>query len=384
MRWTLLLLVFAAGCGSPEAPPNAGGKGDPSGTRRSFPVEVLPVRCEDVCYTIEAVGSIEANENVSVSARVAGVVEKVRFEEGQAVTPETVLAEIDPAHYQVLAERTAAAHQKAQAELARAEMLLANRKALRDKDSGYVAAEEWATLAAQVAIAKAEAAQTQAALDLARQDLDHARVRPLVAGTISTRSVATGQHLAPGALIATIVDASRLKLRFKVTESESVKLRALKDGGGNVSFTVRCWSGTHFSAKLLHVSPEADPRTRAVECLALIENPMRPLFPGLFAVIKTVVETRAKAIVIPDTAILPSERGTLAYVVEGGKARARQVLTGLFVREGAVEILEGLREGEALVVIGAAALREGAEVAISGGNSQGAPGAAEVQGPTRK
>jgi len=80
--------------------------------------------------------------------------------------------------------------------------------------------------------------------------------------------------------------------------------------------------------------------------------------------VRAVVQTREKAVVVADSGILPTERGFVAFVVKDGKARQRSVKAGLFVREGAVEILDGLVPGDQLVVAGAAALRDGVDVAI--------------------
>jgi multidrug efflux system membrane fusion protein len=71
--------------------------------------------------------------------------------------------------------------------------------------------------------------------------------------------------------------------------------------------------------------------------------------------------------VIPQTAVRPSERGFLAYVVEGDVAKSRVLTLGLRTANGQVEVRGGLRPGELLVVRGAEALYEGAPVRVSGG-----------------
>jgi multidrug efflux system membrane fusion protein len=362
-------LVLAAAC-KPETPAQGPG-GRPGAGARKFPVEVQVVKTEEVQYAIDAVGSLEAQEEVRVTARVAGVIEKISFEEGSAVTPETILADIDRARFQLLANRAAANHDKALAELEKAETFLQNRMALKEKDPTYVTREELANVTAQVSTAKANVAETKAALDLALHDQQNSQVRSLIAGTINSKNVSIGQYVTPGMLIATLVDQSTLKLRFKVSESESVKLRHVLQGTGRVSFSVRPIPGKSFDAKLVHISPQASAQTRTVECLALVENPDAGLKPGFFAVVRAVVETREKAVVVPDTAILPTDRGFMAFVVQEKDSKTtvveRKVVPGLFVREGAVEILSGLQEGDKLVVTGGAALKPGAEVQIGSG-----------------
>src|SRR5690349_9801901 len=93
-----IALILTLACGKPSGEASAGGKGGGRGGGRGgpieFPVEVEPVAARDVEYAISAVGSVEAFEQVQITARVAGVVEQVRFLEGQSVKKGQVLAEI--------------------------------------------------------------------------------------------------------------------------------------------------------------------------------------------------------------------------------------------------------------------------------------------------
>lgn len=360
-RALLLIFMLATGCKPPAGPYQGGSSG---GAFRAFPVEVQAVATEDVQYVIDAVGSLEPREEVRVTARVAGMVEKVMFEEGTKVTLETVLAEIDRSRYQMLADRAKATQERAAVDIRKGELQFKNRTELRKKDPGYVTDEEIALVTGQLNSARAAAAEAKASLDLALHDFENSQVRSLITGTIDKKSVVTGQYVTPGTLLASIVDESKLKLRFKVSETESVKLASVLAGDRRVSFTVRPLPGKTFTAELMHISPQANPATRTVECLALVENRGAVLKPGFFATVRAVAETRQKAVVVPDSGILPTERGFVAFVVKDGKARQRSVRAGLFVREGAVEILDGLAPGDLLVVSGAAALRDGVDVAV--------------------
>lgn len=359
--WLALLMLSA--CKPPggpsAAPPSAG-----PAPKRLFPVEVRAVATEVVQYVIDAVGSLEPQEDVKVTARVAGTLERLHFEEGTKVTPDTILAEIDRSRYALLADRAKASHERAAADLVKADTVLQNRRELKKKDPTYVGDEEIATVTAQVASARAAVAEAKSSMDLALKDLEYSQARSLMAGTINTKNVSTGQYVAAGTQLASLVDESKLKLRFKVSESESVKLTGVLGGSRKIGFTVRPLPGKTFTAELLHLSPQANPQTRTVDCLALVENRGAVLKPGFFAMVRIVVETRQEAVVVPDSGILPTERGFVAFVVKDGKAQQRSVRAGLFVREGAVEILDGLAPGDTLVISGAAALRDGVEVAI--------------------
>jgi multidrug efflux system membrane fusion protein len=357
----LLVLLLAACKPGGAHPASASGGGS---VKHPFPVEVRTVATENVKYTIDAVGSLEPEEEVKVTARVPGMIEKVLFEEGTKVTPKTVLAEIDRSRYQMLADRAKASHERSIADARKAEIVLQNRQELKKKDPGYVSDEEIGTLTSQLASTRAAAAEAKSSLDLAMHDLENSQVRSLINGIIDTKAVSTGQYVALGALMASIVDESKLKLRFKVSETESVKLASVLGGDRKISFSVRPLPGRTFTAELIHMSPQANAQTRTVECLALVENRDALLKPGFFATVRAVVAVHEKAIVVPDSAILPTERGFVAYIVKNSKAVQRQVRPGLFVREGVVEILEGLTAGESLVVTGTTAISEGSEVLV--------------------
>lgn len=359
-RWIPLLLLLAA-C-KPAAPQPVGGAS--GGGKKPFPVEVRKVGTEDVRYTIDAVGTLEPEEQVKVTARVAGMVEKVLFEEGAKVTTKTVLAEIDRSRYQMLADKAKANYEKCTADFRKAEIVLQNRQELKKKDPGYVSDEELATLTSQLASARAAAAEAKSSHDLALHDFENSQVRSLITGVIDTKAVSTGQYVAPGAQLASIVDESKLKIRFKVSETESVKLASVLAGDRRVSFTVRPLPGKTFTAELIHISPQANIQTRTVECLAMVENRDAMLKPGFFATVQAVVAMHEKAVVVADSAILPTERGFVAFVVKGSKAVQRAVRPGLFVREGVVEILDGLSPGDTLVVTGTAAISDGTELIV--------------------
>ena len=118
MRPLLAILVaaaFAAGCSRSQGAPA------PAGRRAGVTVSVQPVAVRDVVYSIQAVGSLEADEVVQVTAEVEGAVTAVLFDEGLRVSPRTVLARIDPERYRLEAQRAEAAYRKAQADQRRAE-----------------------------------------------------------------------------------------------------------------------------------------------------------------------------------------------------------------------------------------------------------------------
>jgi membrane fusion protein, multidrug efflux system len=121
------------------------------------------------------------------------------------------------------------------------------------------------------------------------------------------------------------------------------------------------------TARITHVAAAASSASRMVDVTAHVANPNHAVLrPGAFARVTVPVGDRVEAPVIPQTAIRPSERGFLAYVVENNDTARQRVLTlGMRTADGLVEVRSGIRAGEVLVVRGAEALRDGAKVKVT-------------------
>jgi multidrug efflux system membrane fusion protein len=355
----MALAAVAPACGKKgEAPRKGGGK-------RAFPVETQPVQARDVEYTVTAVGSVAAFEEVQVTARVAGVVDKVGFVEGQTVAKSAVLVEIDPARYQLAVKAARAALEKAEAAEADAKAGLARREQAVKNNPGLIPGEEVETWRTRVLTAAAELSAARVALEQAQLNLRDAYVRAPLAGMLQTRTVQTGQYVQPGTVLATLVRRDPLLLRFQVPEQDSTRILP----GMPARFTVRGGDTEHpLSARISHVTGTADPATRMVAITAEVDDPARAtLRPGAFAEVAVPVGGSAASSVIPQISVRPSERGFLAFVVEDGVARERVLTLGLRTADGLVEVKSGVKPGEQIVVRGGEALRDGAQVIVAGG-----------------
>jgi multidrug efflux system membrane fusion protein len=338
------------------------------GGRRGIRVRVAPVAVQDVVYEIKAVGSLEAEEIVQVTAEVEGAVTEVRFHEGDHVGPSTVLARIDPERYKVEAQRAEANYRKGQADARRAAADLARRESLAEEK--LVAAEELNRARGENERLAAEAASAQAAWAIALQNVRRSEVRPARGGVINSRTLETGAFVKTGTVLATLADLSRLRLRFKVSEAESLRAQV----GQDVGFKVQALGNAVFTARIYHVSGVADPANRQVEVMAWVKNP-GVLKPGFFAEVALATESHKDAMVVPESAVQASERGFITYVVEGEKAKLTPVAIGLRTGTGAVEIVSGLKPGQIVVVEGSDRVADGVPVqpVTEGRPSAGAP-----------
>jgi membrane fusion protein, multidrug efflux system len=362
----LLLAVFLLGsCSNGDAKEAAGGagRGGPRGGGHAmdFPVEVHPVESRNVEYSITAVGSLDAFERVAVTARVAGAVERVNFREGQMVGKGQTLVEIEPERYRIAVDAAQATINKALASKGEAEAGYARRQAASAKNPGLIRGEEIETWRTKVATAAAEVTQAQAALAGAKLNLRDAFVRAPVSGIIQTRTVETGQYVPVGTVLSTLMQRDPLLLRFQVPEGEAMPLKP----GVVARFNV-AEDATQHEARITHVAAAASQSSRMVDITANVLDANRPeLRPGAFARVTIPIGSTRAAPVVPQTAIRPSEKGFLAYTVEGGVAHQRILSLGMRTADGQVEVKDGLRVGEMLVIRGAEALRDGAKVKVS-------------------
>ncbi|MBN8468070.1 efflux RND transporter periplasmic adaptor subunit [Corallococcus exiguus] len=354
---SLAMLSLAPGC-KKEATAQ-GGKAAGRGPLQ-FPVEVAPVESRDVEYAVSAVGAVEAFESVQITARVPGALERVSFAEGQTVKKGDTLAEIEPARYAIAVRAAEAALQKAQAALVEAKAGAQRRAEVNAQSPGLLPAEQLETYQARAATAQADVSAAKAALDQAQLNQRDAYVRAPMDGILQTRTVQTGQYVQPGVVLATLLRREPLLLRFNVPAADVTRITP----GMPARFTVRSDGGA-YEAKITYVSASADTQSRMVAVTAEVTGEAaQKLRPGAFATVSVPVESRGGSPVIPQTAIRPSERGFLAFVVTDNKARERILELGLRTPDGRVEVKEGLKPGETLVVRGAEALRDGVAVRV--------------------
>lgn len=359
------LVTLAAGCrgesGGANAAASPGKATAAHPAARRIPVEIAPATIRSIQYTIEAVGSLQASQIVRIPARVAGVLEDVQFREGTRVTPDMTLAKVDTERYRLAADRAEASLRQAEARVREISAGLDKRKALRAKDAGWVTEDELNTWSSQLDQTQAAVGAARAAFDLARKDLADSAVHVESSGIIDQRLADTGQYVIAGAAIATMVDLSKLKLAFKVAESESVRLKS----GSGITFRLQAVPGRAFHASLYHVSNVVDPGTHMVDVYAWVNDPDPDLRPGFFANVTIETEQREGAIVVPQTAVIPTDQGFIGYVLKGEDEVERRALRlGLFTSDGAVEVLDGFSKDDKVITRGAAALTASSRVQI--------------------
>lgn len=341
----------AEGGGRPQ-----GGGGRPA---VAFAVDVMPVESKKVEYVVTAPGTIEAFERVQVTARVAGVVDRVAFSEGQEVKKGDVLVVVDSERYYLAVKSAQAALDKAEASVRDAEAMVRRREEASSKTPGLIPGEELETYKTKSLTAKADREVAAQALKTANLNLRDSSVRAPIAGVIQTRTVETGQYVQTGYVMATLLRSEPLLLRFQVEPREAPRIKP----GMIASFTMRETLRT-FTAKVTLVAASADPETHMVGVTAQVvdEEHNYWLRPGSFCTVTLPISAQREAPVVPRGAARATDKGYVAYVIEDGAAKERPLSLGMSTKDGWLEVRSGLKAGDVIVVRGAEALTEGAKV----------------------
>lgn len=363
MRKLVLLFALLAACKQDGAAAKGGGGGGKGGGGKgglAFAVEVIPVTVERVEYSVNAPGTLEAFERVLVTSRVAGVIDKVAFAEGQEVKKGDLLVVIESERYQLAVNTANAVLAKANAALADAEAQVARREAAIKDHPGLITGEELAIYKTKALTAKADADSANQALKVAQLNLRDAHVRAPMTGVMQTRTIETGQYVQPGFLMATLLRRDPMLVRFSVDPKDAPRLKQ----GMLASFTLRETSNRTYPAKLNLVSGGADPVTHTVGVLAEVidEGHQFWLRPGSFCDVTINVGSTRESPLIPRTAARATDHGYIVYVIENEVAVEKSISLGMNTKDGRIEVRSGLKAGDQLVIRGAEALSNGAKV----------------------
>lgn len=321
--------------------------------RGPLPVFIQDVKTISIEETIEALGTLKANESTVLSSSVTESITAIHFNDNQRVQAGDVLVEMTSAeeHAQL---------KQAMATLDEAERQYGRFKAL-EKDKVATAAQ----LDQQKVLVDAAEAQLRAVQSRLQ---DRLLIAPFD-GVVGLRNISVGALVRPGDVITTLDDDSVMKLDMTVPSIYLADLRI----GMPVVARATALRDQAFNGKLVGIDSRVDPVTRSLVARALIENPEGKLRPGLLMTV-LLSQPQREAMMISEEAIIQVGRQAHVFVIEHDGERTlvakRDVALGVR-RPGEVEIVSGLNAGDQVVVHGGMKLRPGVEVKISGVSNNG-------------
>lgn len=304
-------------------------------------VVITEARIKSFPLSAEALGNARANEAVDIRPEITAAITSIEFEEGEPVEQGEVLVRLESS--EPLADLAAA------------------RAALVDSESQYRRSRELyeTRVVSESELEQLEARRDadQAAVNAAQSRLDHTVIRAPFAGQLGLRRVSLGSIVGPNTVITTLDDTSRIKLDFDVPE---VFLSRLVTGLAVVARSA-AWPDMAFEGVVTSVDTRVDPVSRTITVRALLPNEEGRLRPGMFLTV-TLLKDDVVALMIPEQAIVPERSKQFVFVVgEGNVVERREVRSGRR-RPGEVEILDGLAEGERVIIEGTQKVRPGSVV----------------------
>lgn len=320
-------------------------------------VKVQPAEKKSLRPFVETIGTLNPNEEVITSAEVDGILREVRVDEGTMVSKGTVLAIINDTDYGLEVRKDEALLKQAEATLANTKLEYMRKEALYKEE--LVTKQQFDDISTRRALTDAEVERAKAALSLAKEKLKKTRIYSPLAGVIKSRKVSAGDYVKNGTNLFIVIQNNPLKLNFTVTEKDVGKLKI----GQDVVLKVDPLPNREFTGKVRIVYPSLDEKTRTLQVEALVPNSQGLLKPGLFAHVILYTSTDRETILVPITSLLYESEKIKVFLVEGDRAKESFVKTGNKYGE-MMEIVEGVKEGDQIVVTGQQNLFEKAKVQI--------------------
>ena len=344
-------------------------------------VRVVPAAELALPRTVSATGTLAAEDQVTLSAKVAGRVESIDIDLGTRIRQGQPLAQLDQTDFKLRVEQAEAALQQARARLGlspagkdekidpeqtsivrQARAVLDEARLTRDRsvkllEQQLIARSQLDTAEANLQVAdgryqdaleevrnrQAVLAQRRSELDLARQQLTDTVVLAPIDGAVSQRLASRGEYLAAGAPMATLVRIHPLRLRVSVPERESSGVRV----GQVVRLSIE-GDPTVYSGRVVRLAPIVQELNRTLTVEAEIPNERGVLRAGAFARAEIVSEAPQPIVTVPASSLIVFAGVEKVLVVRGGKTAEVRVQTGRRMGES-IEIVDGLKRGEQVV-----------------------------------
>ena len=347
--------------------PGRGGRGG----RAPMTVETAAATRRPVTDYVTVVGNLIGLATVDIVPRVGGRIDSVNVRLGDRVTRGQTVAKVEDREIREQINQARASGEVNKANVANREndvkvaavaldraqtsfdRGIASRQSLDDAEARYSAA------GSQVAVARAQQAQTEARIDELKITLSNTTIQSPVDGFVSRRNLDQGAFANANTVILSVVDISTVRLVVNVVERDFRRVTP----GVAAQVEVDAFPGEHFAGTVSRVAPVFDPATRTAAIEIEVPNPGYRLKPGMYARVRLTVEEKPDALTVPQNALVDQNGRRGVFLVVEDTARFQPVSTGI-QDDAHVEVVEGLAEGQRVVTTGALALRDGDQLIL--------------------
>jgi membrane fusion protein, multidrug efflux system len=351
---------------APAAPPVTPG----------IPVTAGTVELADVPVLLNAIGSVQAFNMVTIKSRVDGQIVRVDFTEGQEVKAGTLLIQIDPRPYQALLDQALATKEKDVATLVSAQADLARWAELVGQ--GVKSRQTYDQQKALVQQLQASIKADEALINAARLNLGYAEIRSPIDGRLGARLVDIGNMVraTDAAGLVTIAQLRPIFVTFTLPQEHAHKIRE-RQAIAPLEIQVYGEDGKTLLAtgKLTLIDNAIDQTTGTIRLKATFANVDDRLWPGEFVNVRLVLNMRKGVPTVPAQTVQDGPTGYYAYVIKSDNTVERRPIEVAAIQDGLAIVTNGLTAGERVVVEGQYRLTQGARVRFS------APAQAPPQSP---
>ena len=314
--------------------------------KEAVAVEAAKVVATPLSEQVTAIGTLLSDEAVTVSSEIPGRLKEIHFQEGQPVVKGAPLFTLDDSVYRAHLADAEAKLKLAEQTHQRASQLFKNK---------YATAQA-------VDEATSSLAVNTATVELARVQLDKARIVAPFSGIVGLRHVSAGEYITSGQALVNLEAIDPVKADFRVPERFLPAIRV----GQTIRIKVDAYPEDVFEGKVYAIDPRLDVAGRSLLVRALVPNKDQRLRPGLFARVTVLLQLKEDALSVPEQAIVPQGDAQYVFKIVNGKVMLTKVVTGTR-REGRVEIVDGLSVGDEVVTAGQLKIRDGSAVSIVNG-----------------
>jgi membrane fusion protein, multidrug efflux system len=331
----ILLTYFVTSCGDQSS---AGGQF----SMPPMPVEVAQVVKQGVSERFEAVGTIEAIEEVTVVSEINATVVDIPFTEGSQIAKGEIIAQLDDSQLAAEVARTEALYSQSLATYNRVKKVVEqNAGTQQDLDD---------------AIASLKVAEAN--LKLAQARLDKTKIVAPFNGMIGSRRVSVGSFVRTGDAITELANLNEIRINFSAPERYLSELKR----GSEVIVYSPVYPGHEVEGRIIAIEPIIDSDTRTARIVARVQNPGQKFRPGMSANVSVVLTERPEALTIPTEAVFANGNQSLVYIVNADSTVAPAPVTLGTQLTNMVEVVGGLQEGMSIVTAGHQKLFPGAKV----------------------
>lgn len=334
------------------------------------PVTAVAASAQSVPVYVTALGTVSALNTVTVSPQVGGQLMSIDFREGQEVAQGALLARIDPRSAQASFDEAAAAKRQNQALLATARSNYQRSSVAEYRQ--YVSKTDLDTQRNQIAQYEGAVAANDAGMRAAQVQLQYTRVTAPISGIAGIRSVDVGNIVSAGTALVTLTQVHPIHVVFNLPERQLQGVREAQRVGA-VPVAALDRSDAHTltgDGRLDVVDNQISAESGTFRARAVFENRDNALWPGQFVNVRMRLRTIERGIVIPVQALMRGTDNEYVYVLQADNTvKTRTVKSGIEVDDSRIQIAEGLKAGERVVVEGQFRLKPGSKVtAVASGD----------------